>query len=40
MLQKILVMKERETAMDMVMEVLMMEIKGARDTLYVAVITA
>eukprot|EP00091_Calanus_sinicus_P000882 TRINITY_DN10837_c0_g1_i1.p1 TRINITY_DN10837_c0_g1~~TRINITY_DN10837_c0_g1_i1.p1 ORF type:complete len:172 (-),score=28.75 TRINITY_DN10837_c0_g1_i1:175-690(-) len=39
-LQRILVMKERETVMDVVMEVLMMEMKVARVTLCVAVITA
>ena len=35
-----LVMKERETVMDVVMEALMMEMKDARETLYVAAITA
>ena len=33
-------MKERETVMDVVMEVLMMEMRGARETLYVEVIIA
>ena len=33
-------MKERETVMDVVMEVLMMEMKVARETSYAEVITA
>ena len=38
--QRILVMKERVTVMDLVMEVVMMVIKAARENLYVEVTTA
>ena len=39
-LLRILVMKEKETVMDVVMEVLMMVMKGAREILCVAATTA